>query len=249
MRIATWNVEHAAGRAMNERRLGLIRSVDADIWILTETHDDIDLSLTGHHAVNTDPRPTSREGGRWTTIWSRHPVVELVPLADTVRTAAALLDTPLGSLLVCGTVLPWGTDRGPRGDAKGWAEHHRVIPIQGQEWAQLRAKHPDAAMCVAGDFNMNLGGRHYYGTNKGREALRSALDGADLVCTTETSKIPNGALEHPPIDHVCLSENLARDSRVRRAWEGCTADGVRLSDHSGLVVSTSRNTPVVPTPK
>lgn len=91
-------------------------------------------------------------------------------------------------------------------------------------------------MCVAGDFNMNLGGRHYYGTNKGRELLRLALSQADLECVTETGRLPDGALRHPPIDHIALSTSLTAQAGLVAAWEGTTADGVRLSDHSGLMV-------------
>ncbi len=83
---------------------------------------------------------------------------------------------------------------------------------------------------------MNLGGPHYYGTNKGREQLRAGLREADLVCTTETERVPAGLLAYPNIDHVCLSSELAARARVKHAWRGTDDDGVRLSDHSGLVV-------------
>ena len=43
-------------------------------------------------------------------------------------------------------------------------------------------------------------------------------------------------LKHPPIDHIALSSELAPHTNVIGAWEGTDADGVRLSDHSGLVV-------------
>lgn len=234
MRIGTWNVEYAAGAAKNELRLRRLYAMNADIWG-TETHDDLDLG-SDYFSASTTRRATGRAGARWTTIWSRFPIANLVQVADPHRTVAALIESVAGPLLVFGTVLPWGTDRGPAGIARGWDEHHRVIPLQGSEWMALREAHPTVPICVAGDLNMNLGGPHYYGTSKGRTLLRAALADAELVCVTDTDHVPEGWLSYAPIDHVCLSAPWAARAKVVEAWEGTDTDGVRLSDHSGLVV-------------
>jgi len=238
MRVGTWNVQYAAGRQKNERRLRRIQEMNCDVWILTETHDDLALG-TAYQAVSTTPRASGRAGARWTTIWSRFPSIERLTVLDPHRTVAALFESPVGLLVVYGTVLPWGTDRGPDGNAAGWTEHHRIIPMQAKEWASLQGAHPDAALCVAGDLNMNLGGAHYYGTARGRELLRAGLAGADLSCVTETEMVPHGQLSHGPIDHICISRRLAREAKVAGAWEGTDADGHRLSDHSGLAVDAT----------
>ena len=46
MRIATWNLERPdpADTVRNQARLEKIREIDAELWILTETHEVIDLS-------------------------------------------------------------------------------------------------------------------------------------------------------------------------------------------------------------
>jgi endonuclease/exonuclease/phosphatase family metal-dependent hydrolase len=238
MRIGTWNVQYAAGRQNNERRLRRIQEMDCDIWVLTETHDDLALGAT-YHAESTTPRRLGRAGARWTTIWSRFPPMKRLTVLDPNRTVAALFECPVGPLLVYGTVLPWGSDRGPDGNAAGWTEHHRIIPIQANEWASLQAAHTDATLCIAGDLNMNLGGPHYYGTAKGRTLLRAGLAAADLVCVTGTELVPRGLLSHGPIDHICISRRWAREARVVGAWEGIDGDGHRLSDHSGLAVDVA----------
>jgi hypothetical protein len=46
-------------------------------------------------------------------------------------------------------------------------------------------------------------------------------------------------LSHGPIDHICVSERLALEATVVGAWEGKDREGVRLSDHSGLVVAVA----------
>ncbi len=233
MRIGTWNVEYAAGKDKNDRRLRRLRDADCDIWVLTETHDELALG-PDYSSASTVQREPGRAGGRWTTIWSRSPIIKTVPVDDVHRTVAALIDSPSGPLLVYGTVLPWHADRGPGGHAAGWTEHHRLIPMHGREWAALRRLYPDAALCVAGDLNMNLGGPHYYGTVEGRALLRAAFSDAGLACITETERIPAGLLAHGPIDHICVSEQLSGAARVATAWEGTDGDGVRLSDHNPI---------------
>ncbi len=236
-RIGTWNVEYAAGAPRNVRRAATLSDSDAHVWVLTETHDELDLSAS-HTAVSTEQRPTGRRGGRWTTIWSRFPVLATPAVTDPIRTVAALLDTPLGQVLVYGTVMPWGNDSGPdpKQPARGWTEQDRVLPEQIADWARLRAEHPDASLVVAGDFNMNLGGKHYYGTARGRTVLRDGLAKSGLFCATETERLPPGWLQHPPIDHVAVPAVWEPRTGVVAAWEGTAADGVKLSDHSGLVV-------------
>ena len=235
MRFGTWNVEYAAGVERNALRLELLKRQEADVWVLTETHDDLDLS-PAYAAVSTEQRPTGRRGGRWTTIWSRWPVVEKFDVADPIRTVAALLSAPSGNVIVYGTVLPWHSDPGTAASpAHGWAKQDRVLAEQLGEWAQLRALHPDVPLVVAGDFNMNLGGKHYYGTARGRKALRDGVANIGLACATETERLPADALRHPPINHVVVPVAWMPRARVVSAWEGKTL-APRLSDHSGLVV-------------
>lgn len=159
LRLATWNVEYAAGATKNAARLARILSEKADIWVLTETHDDLSLVPT-HASTTTVQRSTGRRGGRWTAIWSRWPLAP-VAVDDPARTVAALVATPGGSLLVYGTVLPWGTDPGPdlAKTAKGWSEMDRVLPLQLAEWRRLRE------VLVGGprradDGQRGLGARH-----------------------------------------------------------------------------------------
>lgn len=237
MRIGTWNVEYAAGAEKNAKRFDVMRTNPADIWVLTETHDDLDLSST-HAAVHSLQRPTGRSGARWVSIWSTFEVLYRIDVGDPERTVAAMLNTPLGLMVVYGTVLPWHSDRGKHAEGAEvpyWSEHHREIRRQAAEWSDLRERHKSALMCVAGDLNMNINGPHYYGTKLGRSLLADATDANRLTCVTSTDRLSGDALQHPPIDHILLSDDLENRTRVVAAWEGML-DGIRLSDHSGLVI-------------
>lgn len=244
LRIGVWNLNHARGAAARTKRMALIEGLAADLWILTETND--------HHApdgfvgVHSEPRADSPAGGRWASIWSRHRVVRQLDVEDPNRTCAALIETPQGALVVFGTVIPWEHDRGepPRDPTpRNWREQYRVIPLQGAEWASLRAAHPSAKLCIAGDLNISLGGGRYYGTKVGRDLLAQAMAKAGLACLTRYESLPPGALAYPMIDHVLIDTGCAGRSRVAAAWEGRTADGAKLSDHSGALVEVHLGQP------
>ncbi len=169
MRIGTWNVEYAP-----EGRLDVLRRVmtlhQADIWVLTETHDAL-VPKDAVHAAHSEPRPHQRDGSRWVSIWSRYPIIEQVVCEDSRRTVCALLEIEETiRLLVYGTVMPWAADQGddpPEEKLPNWSEHHRALPLQCAEWLDLRQRYPDALLCVAGDFNTDMGRGSRYGTHKG----------------------------------------------------------------------------------
>ncbi len=234
MRIGTWNVEYAYERRLDALRAVLSANV-ADIWVLTETHDDL-IPQDCPYCLHSEPRPKNwsgiRPGSRWVSIWSRYPIIEDVslPRADRQRTVSALLDVGGGRrILVYGTVMPWKGDR----EKFDWSEHHRVVPEQCAEWLELTRAHPDVELCVAGDFNTDMGSGSYYGTKEGIGALRAGLVACDLFCATEPSRFPIGLLEYPPIDHIALSRRYEGTTSIVAAWP---ADKATLSDHSGVVI-------------
>lgn len=171
------------------------------------------------------------------TIWTRLPIAREIAVADHNRCVAALLDAPGGELLVFGVVVPWHADVGePPRDPRPrmWQEQYRVLPALGQEWRQLQTRWPEASLCVAGDLNLSIGGPRYYGTTHGRVLLDEAMQRCRLQCATPFDRVPAGALEYPAIDHVLVPVGVS--ATVVAAWEGRTPEGLKLSDHSGLVV-------------
>jgi hypothetical protein len=237
VRVGTWNVEYA-----HPARLDAVHAVlsanRADIWVLTETHDDLRPSQC-EFVAHTEPRPKNwsgiRPGSRWVSIWSRFPILDNVtlPTADKERTIAVLLEVGQSrKLIVYGTVMPWKGDRGKQ----DWSEHHRIVPQQCAEWLELSRRYPDAVLCVAGDYNTDMGTGSYYGTKQGIAMLRAGLTDCKLFCATEMPRVPGGFLQHPPIDHVSVPSTWESFTKVVAAW--AAQKGV-LSDHSGLVVEIS----------
>lgn len=247
LRIATWNVEYADSAKTNVRRRQVMDEHPANIWVLTETHDDLTPG-EGFHAVHAAQRPfygtRVKSLSRWVSIWSTLPIQPVeVEGGDQERTIAARIETHFGPVIVYGTVMPWCGDKGrmgERAEATGWSEFLRVVPTQIQQWRQLIAANPDAALCVAGDFNVDFANGAYYGSGETIALVREGLERCNLVCMTEPSRLAAGLLAHPPIDHIALPATWAERTRVASAWEGRVGHP-RLSDHSGLVVETSRD--------
>ena len=244
MRVGTWNVEYADVAATNVRRRAAMRRNRADIWVLTETHDCLWPPTGNVSAAHSDQRSfygtRVKEMSRWVSIWTRYPIIARPRLrgADRERTTIALIKTPVGQVLVYGTVLPWNGDKGRYGmnaEASGWSEHHRVIPLQIAEWKRLRSRFPRAALCVAGDLNTDLDRGGYYGTRRGIAMLRAGLRAQGLYCASAPGRLRRGLLAHPPIDHVVLPAAWSDRTSVVSAWEGRNGKP-RMSDHSGLVV-------------
>jgi endonuclease/exonuclease/phosphatase family metal-dependent hydrolase len=218
--------------------------VNADVWVLTETHVDHRPSPAHRHGVFSPPHPERRpDHERWTAIWSRWP---LTPLNDPPPhrrgTVAAMVRAPSGPLIVYGTVIAWANE--PHHDdgrpARMWEVHLAEIERQGREWAQLRAEHPGVPLVVAGDFNQDRDGSNWYGTVATRARLGEALAGAGLVCTTRIDAVACGLLERNHlIDHICLPPELDAAAEVR-CWEPVDGDQ-RLSDHPVVAVDLPLN--------
>lgn len=139
------------------------------------------------------------------------------------------------AILIVGTVLPWLSDtrHSPLRGAEAFCAR---LGEQAAEWRALASAHPDAALCVAGDFNQDLAERHYYGSATGRTALRRALDDAELRCLTGGARDP--LLRYPgqaSVDHICVSTSLVADADVAvGSWPEPPLSRGRLTDHFGV---------------
>lgn len=111
--------------------------IDADIWVLTETRASVSPA-EGHYGIHTPPHPIRRPDGdeRWVSIWSRWPLAPTGLAPDPRRSVSAVVESPLGDLIVYGTVLPWANERGDDGRANMWEVLEREIGRQGREWSQ-----------------------------------------------------------------------------------------------------------------
>jgi len=237
-RIATWNLERPKpkGIAKNSKRLEKIREIDADVWVLTETSAVI--SLVGYASVASERYPdyhseSSKEN--YVTIWSRWPILRRIPTFDPYLTVGAEVYSPVGPMIVFGTIITYANDSGPNGTSHRWEEHRKSIQAHDADWQRLRNEFPDHLFCIAGDFNQSRDGSGWYEDAESLKKLTSALEHSSLVCVTEDDMQAKG-LSRASIDHICLSQTLATQVTQVTAWEGTSTDGCRMSDHSGIAV-------------
>lgn len=249
MRIGTWNVEYARG-SRNSDRLNLLKSKDADILVLTETHSDLDLSKT-HVALMSEKRPKLEnqkvhDGSTWVTIWSRFPLVRKINVPDSRRMVAAVFDTSIGLLALAGVVLPWHDDIGDEPGSQIpplWDEHRRVLRDQMKVlMTTMSAESGGCRRVIAGDFNSHQAFPYpfsypYPPKEDLRRELAELLSGESFSCHTGHEKVPEplspGGLPQMLIDHVYTDFGPA--FRVE-TWSGFDGKSPRLSDHPGVLV-------------
>ena len=231
MRIATWNLERPkrGGWKKNPIIQKQIDKINADIWILTETNSIIHPRSTYMGIATSSISGYHHPGENCSTIWSRYPIGRTFPTFHPSIAVCAEILSPLGNLLVYGTIITWANDRGATGTAKKWQEHYKSIISHGDDWAKLNQ---GLAWCVAGDFNETLSGATGYGTKQGRQMLNQELQRNHLTCVTDR-------IEYN-IDHICLSPDWAKRVKQVNTWQGFTLDGKPVSDHYGVYIDLSK---------
>lgn len=236
MRIATWNLNRCrpGSSARAAKLLDLMVPVEADVWVLTETHRGFSPG-PGYRLIadSTDaPDRDAPRGECWVAIWSRLPAEPVELTADLERVAAARVQ---GAVSVVGTVLPWLSD-GRTVGLRGEAAFRARLAEQAADWRRLREN--GGPLCVAGDFNQDLlEAGHYYGSAGGREALRAALVDAGLECLTGGADDPlSGPAGLACIDHICVGGMRARGRPRSAVWPAVGELPRSLSDHYGVWV-------------
>ncbi len=233
MRLATWNLERCrpGASAKAAQLLEWMGRIDADVWVLTETHRDF-IPGTGYQLVAYSADAPDRDAGCgecWVAIWSRRPAAPVSLSANLERVAAARV----GEVVIVGTVLPWLSDnRDPK--LRGGAAFRARLTEQAVDWQRLRTFR--GGLCVAGDFNQDLlltG--HYYGSAGGREALRVALSEAGLECLTGGADDPlAGSPGLACIDHICVGGVRVCGRPRSWAWPAPGELTPKLTDHYGV---------------
>jgi len=246
MKIANWNLERVLP---SQSRVSAIRehfaAVDADIWILTETHELVGPGKDFSSVMSGEPDRKSEPGEHWAGIWSRHPITHLPSfVSDAARCTAAHIAHPdIGDMVVYATVLPWGGSKWGGIESADGAAFEAALGAYVGDWQKLRASFPNALRVVAGDFNQDLAPYHYYGSKKQRALLESGLAAAGVVALTAGANDPidwEPAHRHACIDHICVSESLAIRVGNTTRWPDAGKPDLRLSDHFGVAVELAR---------
>ena len=239
LRIATWNVERPklSEATRRARLLEAMRTIQADIWVLTETHTALSPGSEFASITTQGADRPGEPGETWVAIWSRFPMQPVTQTSDLCR-AVAVRITPPGSrdLIVYGTVLPWLGSAWQGIPAPGGAAFSAAVDAQLADWLLLQQDNRDCDFILAGDLNQDLGTSHYYGSRRNRIALQTALRTANLQCLTAAAYDPltNHAPSHASIDHICVSKGLTLVGSAV-SWPMTDKPQRNLSDHFGVL--------------
>jgi hypothetical protein len=245
IRIATWNLRRPrnATSTRASKLLEWIQNINADVWVLTETHESIRPGPEYACAATRGSDRTQSSGEQWTMIWSRLPILQSLPTCDPIRTVCARIAIqPTRSCNFYGTVLPWRSDRRwlPKSGGPAFAS---VLQEQEADWHRLRRDFPSDGFCVAGDFNQELAAKSYAGTALGQRELRRALGAARLYCVSgdegdPVARITQGTRAN--IDHICIDTvDGAAWAIPTGAWPTAVDELPGLTDHFGIWADVS----------
>lgn len=231
LRIATWNLERPKlnGWKKNPLIQEKISEIDADIWILTETNASIvPTSKRDPHAgyvpLASLPAAFHALGESCSAIWSRYGIKRAIKTFEVDTAVCAEVDTPIGLMLIYGTILTYANDKGANNKSKKWEEHRKAIADHGADWKRIAKEFPSHAMCIAGDLNISFGDNYYF-TESNRQDLLAIFKSFNMVNLTADVK--------QNIDHIVVSQPLIEDCTVSvTTWN----EDKQLSDHIGTCV-------------
>lgn len=244
MKIATWNLECAdPNTSQAQRQRQWLDRINADIWVLTETNDDISPG-SAYQGVASGQSDCPRGSGKpWVQIWVRNGEISPLPTADEARTVCARVTLTTGlDYLVYGTVLP-GLDSSWRSHPAAQGEAFlAALALQQADWLRLRSTYPETTLIVAGDFNQDLGDMPYYGSRRNKQALRQALATVNLDGLTAGDNDPVRRLlgsQHASINHICLAGTQGQTSYPTFTWPNQLEELRGLADQFGVGVEVN----------
>lgn len=237
LRIGTWNLGRSGAfhRSRVPRQLQVLQQQHADLWVLTDAHD-ANVPPEGQAMASLPHADFHHRGEHRVILWSRHPLSP-VETDDPVSSVAALVAVPglAQPLLVCGAVITHAHGGLVQRPTLSWQRHQEAVSRQRLQWLRMRREYPEHALCVAGDFNVDLDPSARYAAPDARHGLLQGLDEAGMKClsTRDLRGSLAPGLGSAAVDHVCFSDLPGLRSRLE-AWPG-TRDGQALSDRGGIL--------------
>jgi exonuclease III len=218
MKIATWNIERPR---LNDKEIpsiiGILRNINADILILTETNEflDLDDDYNSFHSTNAKEKFYTK-GEKRVSIYSKYKSVGYIKTFRDDTSICTILQTPLGDLAVYGTII------GVEGNRKPNFEED--LDQQLLDFDKIAKQNN---LCISGDFNISFGDNYYF-TKSGRQKLNESFARLDLK--NLTSEIPQN------IDHIVLTKDLITEKFI--TLDTWNLDKT-LSDHIGISITVT----------
>jgi exonuclease III len=219
MKIATWNLERPTKNGYRTSRiLQYLRKLNADILILTETNEFIDLG-NEYESFHTENflGPFYNPGDRQVSIFSKYPVARHISTFRADTSLCLEINTPLGEIIIYATIIG---NFGNKGDQFKLDLEKQILDFQ----SIGKTKN----FCIIGDFNISFSDNIYF-TKEGREKLKNSFELLGMKIMTE--QITNN------IDHIVLKKDFFENRKIMNGfWNAIENKKERLSDHKGVYV-------------
>ncbi len=232
LRLLNWNLEWAKPNSIRGQILyEMIFELQPDIICITEGYLDF-LPETGHEITSTaDYGYKQVKGRRKVLLWSKNPWHHVTHAEHgdmpTGRYAEGVTDTILGKVRVLGVCIPWSHAHVNTGqkNRKAWEDHQRYL----DHLNTVIPARSGLPTIVCGDFNQRI--------PRTRAPYR-VYNPLMALITEHQLQVPTAGIipdiEKQIIDHALHDGKLMAVSI--RGLPAHTDDGIRLSDHAGIIV-------------
>ena len=213
MRIATWNVERLKHKRELEKIKNICNDLNADIFVLTETDEQIKLK---HKNFFQTPQLPDKNYYKITenrvTIFTNYDAVKIYKTFDKFTAICVELETEFGNLLVYGTIIGISGNRNKsfKTDLMKQIEDFKILA--------------EKNICVVGDYNLSFADNYYF-TNFGRDTLLKNFAELEIEILTKNCA--------ECIDHIAISKNFLADRKFNFGEWNLEKN---LSDHKGILV-------------
>jgi endonuclease/exonuclease/phosphatase family metal-dependent hydrolase len=221
MKIATWNIERPSKNGKTTKEIIVfLRELNADILVLTETNEFIDLGpdYNVHHTSVLQDK-MYKVGERRVSIFSKYPFLDKNYSTFNSDTSLCVnIKTSLGELTVYGTILGVFGNKGK--------QFKDDLEKQLLDFENINKQTKN--FCIIGDLNISFTDNYYF-TKLGREKLTTSFEKHQMRNFTAD-------LKHN-IDHIILTEKFVGKRRfIVSHWNNTENKQTRLSDHNGVMI-------------
>ena len=220
MKIATWNIERLKTKKNLIPVVENIRKIDADILILTEFNNIVELPFY-EFKIETQKLPREpydyKETERRVAIFSKFPIIKTLKTYDEMSSCCAEIQTNLGNLIVYGTIV----------GILGYSDKNFKTDLEKQT-KDIKSLSKLGHFCYSGDLNTSFSDNYYF-THIAREKFIKCFQENDLINTTENLS--------ENIDHIVVSEKFLSNFKFQISEWNINKE---FSDHKGICIELKK---------
>lgn len=216
LKIATWNIDRIRSEKNIHSIFIEIQKIDADILILTEYNQILDLTFYPYkletEQLIKEPYNYSKTE-RSVAIFSKFPLKQVFETYDRKIACCVETETPFGNLIVYGTIV----------GVIGNRDKNFISDLEAQQ-NDLAKLSQLGDVCYVGDLNMSFSDNYYF-TKIGREIFLESFISNRLENTTQKLK--------ENIDHIVISKDFLANYLTKTSEWNLDKE---FSDHKGVCV-------------